>query len=163
MTREETVNKILDSYKAYFNIHPRADEPAELVARCDFHIHNSKYVLVKNAKLWEADCHEYVYVFSAEHFTENLFKRCEAFACAEGFSLVDPKPGHMYTYITAVFVCDDFTKEAIKLLKKSKHYKSYKFSLNGWADFRTFAVRAEDKATFSNRSGKKCSKFVKKL
>ncbi len=163
MKRSELTQKILDSYKAYYDILDCHDTAPWLIARCDFHIHNEKYVLTKSAKLWEADCHEYIYVFSLDRLTEQSFKQCEAYACSEGFALVKPKPGHMYTYITAVFICDDFDEAAIKLLKKSKHYKSYKFSINGWAEFRTFVVRAGDKALHYNRPGKQCSKFVKKL
>ncbi len=163
MERQEAINKILNSYESYFDIIKSPNFPPRLVARCDFHIHNEKYVLVKNAKLWEADCHEYIYVFSVDRLTEEAFSQCEAYACNEGFSLVEPKYGHMYTYITAVFVCDDFDMEAIKLLKKSKHSKSYKFSIYGWAEFRTFVVRAGDMALYYNKPGKQCSKFVKKL
>lgn len=161
-SREELTDKILDSYRAYFDVNPLEGQKG-LVARCDFHVHNEKYVLVKSAKLWQADCHEYVYVFSVPSLTQDVFKSCEEYVCREGFSLVEPKEGHMYTYITAVFVCDDFTKEAAGLLKRSRRYKSYKFSIHGWAELRVFAVRAEDKKLISNGAGRQCSKFVKKL
>ena len=69
----------------------------------------------------------------------------------------------MYTYLTAVFICDDFTEEAKKLLRKSKFSKNYKFSVYGWSELRAFAVRADDKTLIYNRCGRKCSEFVKKL
>ena len=163
MNRQEMVKRLLNSYESYFDIVPCEDNAIGLVARCDFHVHNEKYVLVKSARLWEADCHEYVYVFSVDNLTEEVFGKCESFVCEDGFSRVVPKSGHMYTYITAVFVCDDFTKDAVRRLKKSKHYKSYKFTLHGWADFRTFAIRASDKALYHNPAGTECSKFAKKL
>ncbi|MCD8089024.1 MAG: hypothetical protein LUD81_00065 [Clostridiales bacterium] len=163
MTRDETVKRLIESYEGYFDIHYIPGAPLGLAARCDFHIHNSKYVLVKKARLWEADCHEYVYIFSLENLTEEVFRRCKAYVLEEGEKLIKPKPGHMYTYLTAVFICDDFTKEAVKLLKKSKHYKSYRLSLWGWSEFRTFAVRAADKVTFCNKAAKDSAKLVKKL
>ncbi len=163
MNRQEAVNKILKSYESYFDIVLCENSDLGLAAKCDFHIHNEKFVLTKNAKLWEADCNEYVYVFSMSRFTEEAFKRCEDFVCREGFARVKPKPGHMYTYITAAFVCDDFDMDAVRCLKKSKHYKSYKFSIYGWAEFRAFVVRAGDMALYYNKPGRQCSKFVKKL
>ncbi|MCD8239330.1 MAG: hypothetical protein LUC92_08350 [Clostridiales bacterium] len=165
MNREELSEKILKSYEGFFDINVPSEEGRSLglIARCDFHMKNSKYVLVKKAKLWEADCHEYIFVFSVDELNEEGFDRCREYVLKEGEKLIDPKPGHMYTYLTAVFVCDDFTKGAKKLLKKSKHYKSYKFSLLGWSEFRTFAVRAGDGELFFNRAAKQCSKFVKEL
>ncbi|MCD7904477.1 MAG: hypothetical protein LUC97_01295 [Clostridiales bacterium] len=163
MTRDETVKRLIECYEGYFDIHYSEASPIGLYARCDFHIHNSKYVLVKSAKLWEADCHEYVYIFSVDKLTEEVFERCRAYVIQEGDKLIDPKPGHMYTYLTAVFICDDFTKEAVKLLKRSKRYKSYKLSLNGWSEFRTFMIKADDKTFFSNKAGKESSKLVKNL
>ncbi|MCD7777566.1 MAG: hypothetical protein LUH47_03585 [Clostridiales bacterium] len=163
MTRDEMVKKLTESYEGFFDLNYYSDSPVGLFARCDFHIHNEKYVLVKSARLWEADCHEYVYIFSVKNLTEEVFERCRAYVIQEGDKLIDPKPGHMYTYLTAVFICDDFTKEAKALLKKSKRYKSYRFSLNGWSEFRTFAVRARDKVSFHNKATKESAKLVKKL
>lgn len=165
MKRDELLEKVLKSYEGYFDINEPSPRESEmgLAARCDFHMHNEKYVLVKKARLWEADCHEYIFVFSVPELNGAVFKKCRDYAVKAGEELIEPKPGHMYTYITAVFICDDFNDEAKRLLKKSKHYKSYKFSLLGWSELRTFAVRAGDKAMFCNRAAKKCSKFVKAL
>lgn len=163
MERKELLNKLLEVYSKYYDISLINDSETGLAARCDFHIHNEKYVLVKSAKLWEADCHEYVFVFLTEHFTEDFFKASRDYVFSEADKLIVPKEGHMYTYVTAVFICDDFDKEGVRLLKKSKRYKSYRFSLWGWSDFRTYLIRSKDKALFYNRSGKDAAKFVKKI
>ncbi len=163
MTRDETVKKLIESYEGYFDIHLSPNSPMGLAARCDFHIHNEKYVLVKSARLWEADCHEYVYIFSVENLTEEVFEKCRNYVISEGDKLIEPKPGHMYTYLTAVFICDDFTKGAAKLLKKSKRYKSYKLTLWGWSEFRTFAVRASDRKAFHNKAAKDSTRLLKNL
>ena len=49
-TREEAVNKLLQSYEVYYNIHKSEElETSDdaLIARCDFYEHSQKYVLSK--------------------------------------------------------------------------------------------------------------------
>ena len=35
-----------------------------------------------------------------------------------GMKVINPKPGHMYSYITTIFVCDTCDEETEKLNKK---------------------------------------------
>ncbi len=163
MTRQEAVDRLIGRYKGLFDIHTMDDGGMGLVCRCDFHIHNEKFVLVKSARLWEADCHEYVFVFSVKSFTEDVFRRCSEYVVSQGEELVEPKPGHMYTYLTCVFVCDEYTREAVKLLKGFRHGRSYRFSLYGWSDWRAFMMRAEDGAFFCNKNRKEFAKFIKNI
>ncbi|MGN1018306.1 MAG: hypothetical protein ACI4PB_05790, partial [Oscillospiraceae bacterium] len=69
MTRLEAVDKLCDSYSAYFDVERFDEEDTELAATCFLYVHSEKYVLVKAAKLWEADSNEYVYIFSVPHLT----------------------------------------------------------------------------------------------
>ena len=41
---------------------------------------------------------------------------------------IQPNSTHMYTYITALFVCDSCDEDARKALKRCKLYKSFKLS-----------------------------------
>ena len=163
MTRQETVEKIVRKYEGLFDIHPIDKDDLGLVCRCDFHVHNEKFVMVKKAKLWEADCHEYVFVFSVKSFTEEYFLKCKEYVISRGEELIDPKPGHMYTYLTAVFVCDNYTEQAVKLLKKLRYGKNYRFSLYGWSDLRAFMIKADDKTLFCNKNRKEFAKFIKNI
>lgn len=65
MTREEALDKLCHSYSGYFDVVRHEEPKGYLVAEAGLHIHSEKYVLVKAAKLWEADNNEYVYIFSA--------------------------------------------------------------------------------------------------
>ena len=47
-------------------------------------------------------------------------------------NLINPKPDHIYSYITAIFVCDSCDEEAERTLKKCKIFKNFKFSIHGW-------------------------------
>ena len=161
MTRQELTERIIQGYSSYFDINRQENNPLGLVCRCDLHIHSEKFVLVRSAKLWEADCHEYVFLFSVKELTSQVFRDCERLVLSQGRELIKPKQGHMYTYLTLAFVCDSLTEQAKKLLKRARHYKSYRFSFHGWSDFRTYAVKAEDKTIFCNKNRKEFSKFIK--
>ena len=73
MTRAEAVDKLMGRYAGYFDISPAEEEQVPLVATCDFHALSEKYVLSRKAKLWEASSHEYVYLFSVPHLTEEIY------------------------------------------------------------------------------------------
>ena len=155
--REAVIEKLLAGYRAYFDIN-RFDEPEHdgvpLKAECRFYVHSEKYVLVKKAKLWEADSSEFIYLFSMPELTEELFTACKDYAYREGMKLVNPKEGHMYSYITPIFVADTCTPEAKKALTGCKIYKSFLFSFHGWMEFHTGLLLPDTGEVFTNRAGK---------
>ena len=82
ITRDEILEKLLKIYSTYFDVEQCQQE--FLVAKCQFHVHSEKYVLVKKAKLWEHDCNEFVYIFSMSHLTEEVYRKCEKYAYEQG-------------------------------------------------------------------------------
>ena len=163
VTREEMLEKLLDAYSGYFDIERAESSALPLAAVCHFNVRTAKYVLLKKAELWSADSNEHVYIFSVPELNEEVYRSCEKLAYDRGMSLIDPKPGHMYTYITAVFLCDTCTPEAEKLLKKCRLYKSFHFSLHGWMDFHTVLVRRGAADFPTNRSGRTNAKLMKNI
>ena len=162
MTRAEAVDKLMGRYAGYYDISPAQEEQAPLVATCDFHAHSEKYVLSRKAKLWEAGSHEYVYLFSVPHLTEDIYNSCRDYALEHGMAKVEPGPTHMYSYITTMFLCDSCDKAAKKALQKCRIYKSFKMAFWGWMDFHSgLAVLGEGKA-FSNASGRSAAQLLKK-
>lgn len=153
LTRQQAAERLCDCYAGYFDITHSPAEDAPLVAEMAFHAHTSKYVLSKKATLWEANSHEYVYLFSVPHLTREIFSACEALAYDRGMARVEPGPNHMYTYITALFLCDTCDPEARSALKRCRHYKSYRFSYWGWMDFHTGLAELSTGKTASNPSG----------
>ena len=166
LTREEILDRLFKGYEAYFDIERYEEERADgipLKGHCRFYVHSEKYVLVKKAKLWDADSNEFVYVFSVPELTEDIFEKCKSYAYEEGMKLIDPKPGHMYSYITAVFVCDTCTPGAKKALQKCRVYKSFHFSWYGWMNLHTAAIVREGQDVFTNRMGRGNTKFMKNI
>lgn len=84
MTREEALDKLCHSYSGYFDVVRHEEPKGHLVAEAGLHIHSEKYVLVKAAKLWEADNNEYVYIFSVPVLTKEIFEQCREQARVDG-------------------------------------------------------------------------------
>lgn len=165
MTREEALERMLQGYEAYFDVKrlPKREDNLPLVAECRFYVHSEKYVLVKKAKLWDADSNEYVYIFSVPELTEEIFTKCKDYAYADGMEKIDPKPGHMYSYITPVFICDTCTPKAEKALTRCNVYKSFHFSWYGWMNLHTAAVILCDSRVITNKMGRGNAKFMNSI
>ena len=146
MTRAEAADKLIDRYAGYFDISPAQEEQAPLVATCDFHAHSEKYVLSRKAKLWEAGSHEYVYLFSVPHLTEDIYNSCRDYALEHGMAKVEPGPTHMYSYITTMFLCDSCDKAAKKLCGNAASIRASKWPLGGgWISTRAWRCWRREK------------------
>lgn len=162
MTRLDAIDKLCESYSAYFDIERFEDNDNDLAATCFLHVHSEKYVLVKAAKLWEADSNEYVYIFSVPHLTKDIFTRCRDFAHKEGMTHIEPKAGHMCSYITALFICDTCEADAVRALKKTRIYKSFRLSYYGWMDYHTGVIELSTGMTAANGSGRSAAQLLQK-
>lgn len=163
LSREEILDQLLRSYQGYFDIERSQEFEPPLMAKCHFNVRSAKYVLIKKAELWSATSNEHVYIFSVPELTAEIYKACQKTAYDQGMALINPGPGHMYTYITAVFICDTCTPEAKKLLRKCRLYKSFHFSLHGWMDFHTVLIQRGETKFVTNRSGKANAKLMKNI
>ena len=145
------------AYTAYFDIEEIADGTA-LKARCDYHMRDSQYVLVKKAELWAAESHEYLYLWDAGRLdaagVEEIFRR----TLEDGEPRVKPHSQHMYTYLTAVALYDSADPSALEQLKKLKKRREFKLSLHGWMEFRIAAVDLSTGEITVNRAGKALAK-----
>ena len=132
MTREEALDKLCHSYSGYFDVVRHEEPKGYLVAEAGLHIHSEKYVLVKAAKLWEADNNEY-----------------------------EPGPNHMCSYITAIFLCDTCEPDALRALRRTRIYKSFKLAFHGWMDYHTGVVELSTGKTAANGSGRSTAQLLK--
>ncbi len=162
-TRETAIERLVESYSAYFNITRFEGEPLSLTAICEFFEHSERYVISRQANLWTANCEEFVYIFDVAQLTREEFERCRDFAWEDGQKRAHIGPGHMYTYVTPIFICDTCREDARAAIKKSRIYKSFRFSLHGWMDFHTAAFEVTSNQIVTNRSGKCVEKVLKKV
>ena len=84
-------------------------------------------------------------------------------AYADGRGKANIGPGHMCTYVTAVFFCEDCTEEAVKMLKKCSLHKTFLFSFHGWLDLRLAIYNEADGNIITNGAGEPTGDFIKKV
>ncbi len=161
-TREEAVSRLLKSFEAYYNITRYEDAEMPIVARCEFFEHSEKYVLSQKAELWSSDGEEFLYLIEIPHLTLPLYEQMRDYVHKDGMERIHVGAGHMYSFLTPVFVCDTCDEDARKALKKCRIYKSFKFSLHGWMDFHTAVVEISTGKITTNRSGHTVAKLLKK-
>lgn len=160
ITRDEALKKLLERYVGYYDILPISEDEPYLAAECAFHAHSEKYVLSKKAKLWEAGSHEYVYVFSMPHLTEEIYRACQTRAYEEGMAQIQPGPTHMYSYITAIFLCDTCEESVKKAIRKCRIYKSFRLSFWGWMDYHNGLAVLEEGRAYANASGRSAAQLL---
>lgn len=161
-TRGAAIERLLKSYRTYYDIHMQEDE-TPIAARCDFFEHSEKYVLSKKAELWSADNEEFLYIVDIPHLTLELYEKWRDYIQEDGMQRVKPGPGHMASYITPVFICDTCDEDARKALKKCRIYKSFHFSLHGWMDHHTALVELSTGQIDGNLGGRHTAKNLKKV
>lgn len=162
-TRKNIIDILLKSYVAYYNITDFGTQREPLRALCEYYEHAEKYMVSKKVSLWAADCEEFIYLFDVPHLTLEVFESCKKTAYEDGMEHLHIGPGHMYSYITPIIVCDTCDAAAIKALKKCHIYKSFHFSLHGWMDFHAAAVIGDSDRIASNRAGRATAKILKKV
>lgn len=162
-TRESAIQRLLESYQAYFNIQTFEEDRKPLRAICEFYEQSQRYVMSKKAELWSANCEEFIYLFDVPVLTKEIYDKCRDYAYEDGMERANIGPGHMYTYITPIFVCETCDLDAKKAIKKCHIYKSFQFSLHGWMDFHVAALEVNYNTITTNRSGKCVGKILKKV
>lgn len=153
MTADGIYQKLINSFKASYNIHSISEVPF-LRNRCDYFEHAENFIVSRKVNLWSADSEEFIYVFVIPNLTEESFKSSISFVESDWQQHAHIGPGHMYTYITPLFICENAEQDAVKLLKKFRKYKSYRFSFWGWSEFHTALVDCSNGKIFTNRSGR---------
>ena len=162
-TREAAIERLLRSFSSCYNIQLVEDDQTPITARCDFFEHSGQYVISKKAELWSAENEEFLYLVNIPHLTLETFEELKSEIHADGMKRIHVGPGHMASYITAVFVCDTCDEDARKALKKCRIYKSFHFSLHGWMDHHTALVELSTGQIDGNLGGRHTAKILKKV
>lgn len=120
----------------------------------EFHSYGEKYVLVKRAKLWGANTHEYVFFVLTDRLDEATLDDWVAFMETEGLAKVDPEQDHMSSAITLAIVADCCDDEVEKRVRKTRFRKNFAFGMRGWADLRLVVTDISAKRVYANAAGK---------
>ena len=104
-----------------------------------------------------------MFLFQVPRLTLTVFRELAHFAYEAGMDMAHIGPGHMYTYISPVFICDSMDEEAAKALMKCQHYKSFRFSFHGWMEYHAGALELGRGRFYFNRAGRCMEKGLRKV
>lgn len=162
MTGTEALERLLPSYSRYYNVIREGVEPP-FVAEARFHSHSEQYVLVRSARISEADSHEYVYFAVLEELDPIQAAALDEAAWTRGTAWVKPHGAHRNSDVTLVVLADRVTAEAAAFIKKSRHYQSYRFGLHGWSNYRAIALETSSGTLTYNRLGGDLKKLFRNI
>lgn len=183
-SRESAIERLLSGYRRYYTItrfdgkeevhgeglreaekisSPLLPKGASLAAVCEYYERAEKYFLFHSNELWSTHQEEFLFVFSVPHLSKDVFEACRDYAYDTGMEMAHIGSGHMYTYISPVFICDTVEPEARKALEKCKYYKTFRFSLHGWMEYHAGCVDLSEMKFYFNKAGRCMEKGLKSL
>lgn len=162
MSLNEISNRLVDSCRRNYNI-TIYDDKLPLRALCEYYEQAEKYLISRKANLWTANSEEFMFIYEMPVLTLESFEACLSEARTEGMKLANICSGHMYTYITPVFVCESCESEALKALKKCSIHKTFLFSFHGWMDVRLALCQINEQSITTNKAGKCMKKHLEKI
>lgn len=158
MTPSEALEKLLPSYRRYYNIiTENVTAPFDMEA--EFISHNEQYFLVKAAKVADIDSNEYVFFKLCDSLSKNEFVEYDRVAWETGMQRVVPSFGHKNTDVTLIIFANHIDADCLELVKKTRHYKSYCMSFKGYSNYRVVAVELNLKRFVTNRQGQSLKKM----
>ena len=185
--KENAVERLLKSYRRFYNITRfdggisppleegrnlreavklspfREDERNGLAAVCEYYEKTGQHLFLKSNEIWSANQEEFIFLFTADHLTADLFERCRDYAYNAGMEMAHIGSGHMYTYVSPVFICGKVDDAARKAVENCRIYKTFRFSLHGWLEFHTGCLDMEKRSLYFNKSGRCMEKNLKNI
>ena len=161
MEVSEAIEKLLPAFERYYTVN-KQNPVSPFIAEAEFRSHNEQYFLVRSAHIADIDSNEFVYFAGVNVLDEETLSQLAAKAWELGLERVHPHEGHRNSDVTLIILADKIPEEAQKAIKKTKYYKSYKFSFWGWSNFKLAAVELGTQGIYSNRLGKDYRKLLEK-
>ena len=162
MNRKEALEKAVHAYEAYYDVNKEAPEDP-FYAEASFHSHDDAFFLVHGAVIGESESNEYVFFASEGTLDEDRLRMLDAIAWETGISRVKPHGHHRNTDVSLIVIADNVASEAAQIVRKLKHYKSYRFSLQGFSHYRLLVVDLSEKKMYWNRQGAELRKNFKRI
>lgn len=170
ITGREFLNRLLCSYRSSFDIEEPFGIKGDIYdAHASFTVTSAKYVLIKKAELWRADCFEHVFfricgqmdVRELEKFREQLVDFIEPEFVRGGNRW--PEKNHMYTYITAVYICENGLEPDVKkALRRFRFEKNYLLTIRGYSQARVIVFDLKERQIYGNPAARQLVKGYKK-
>lgn len=164
------LSRVLDAFSGSYDIARDAQVLSRRVdALAQLRAMNSKYVLNRKHVLWEANAFEHALFLCVDSLTAQTVEDWFSFLTREAEpELVHPgqplpDEGHMYTYLTLIFLCNEVQEDALRAVRRARFTKNYRFSLRGWATGRLLAVDLSSGVLAANAAGKELRPLFARL
>ncbi|MCD7736906.1 MAG: hypothetical protein LUI07_08120 [Lachnospiraceae bacterium] len=162
MNQTNPLGKLLGRFDTYYDVHREGVAPP-FDAEAEFHSHDEQFFLVRSATISEAESHEYVYFSRQDTLDAATLRTLDETAWSRGLSRVRPHKDHRNSDVTLIILADTLTEDAAALIPRLRHYKSYRFSLQGWSQYRLIAVEQSSGRMVCNRQGRDLKKLVSNI
>lgn len=159
MTQSEALDRLLKAYSGYYNIN-RETPAAPFAAEAEFRLHDEQFFLIRSAKISEADTREFVFFALADVLDMETFRMLDSTAWETGLSRVELTGNHRNSDVILFILARHIPEEVKRLVRKTRHYKSYHFGLKGWSSGRVLACDLTDLTAVHNARGDILRKVV---
>lgn len=164
--RKQVIEGLIKSFERYFDIEryeKRSGQEVPLISVCEFYEHTERYIMSQKAGLGSANREEFLYIFEMEHLDQEMLRKCLEYVHGDAKKRARIGPGHMYTYVTPMFVCSGYEEAAEKELRRYRLRKSFRMGIYGWLEYHTILIDSEREMLFTNKSGKYMKKNIQKI
>ena len=159
MEPSEAIKKLLPAFEQYYTVKQDSEPP--FCNEAEFRSHNEQYFLVRSAHIADIDSNEFVYFATESSINNENLQTLINQAWERGLAKVKPYNGHRNSDVTLIVLASKINEETKKLIKKTRLYKSYKFSFHGWSNFKLAVVELDTQGIYFNRFGKDYQKLLK--
>lgn len=160
MELSQAIEKLLPSFEQYYTV--KKDTDPLFCAEAEFRSHNEQYFLVRSARIADIDSNEFVFFAQLPSLNDENLKQLVSKAWEIGLERVKPHQGHKNSDITLIIVTEKIEENTKTVVKKTKLYKSYKFSFWGWSNFKLIVTELQNQGIYYNRFGKDYRKLLEK-
>ena len=161
MAPSDAIKQILPAFEQYYTV-KKEDITPPFCEEAEFRSHNEQYFLVRSAHIADIDSNEFVYFADPDELTETKLEELVNTAWNTGLAKVRPYNGHRNSDVSLLIFTKSISSETIQKIKKTKLYKSYKFSFHGWSHFKLAVCDTRDLTIYTNRQGRDFIKLIKK-
>ena len=161
------LKKLLAAFEQYYTV-KKDDITPPFCAEAEFRSHNEQYFLVRSAHIADIDSNEFVYFADTDVLDTEKLEELIKSAWESGLYKVRPYNGHRNSDVSLLIFTKSISPETALQVKKTKLYKSYKFSFYGWSHFKLAVCKLPDATqaeaseveVYTNRQGRDLAKLI---
>ena len=155
--RQVLLERLLKAHAAYFDTYHNKNVAGRFFpGYAEFHTSTSNYVLVKSAKLWEINSHEYLFFQLSEHLTLEDLQEAVSFMENDMVAHIQShlEEDHMSSIMSLIIIAGGVDDGVARAVKKVRFRKNFKWGFSGWADLRVAVIDIGSKSVFVNAMGR---------